>query len=69
MSALRISLPGYLQLVDLGPAHYQPLRGRATMSGHIVRPAPPIPRVKEPLTDAARIERNAAQRRYRDGKR
>jgi len=68
MSALRISLPGYLQLIDQGPAHYQPVRGRG-MGGHVVRPAPPIPRVKEPLTDAARIERNAAQRRYREGKR
>ena len=67
MSALRLSTPDGIQLIDLGPAHYQPLRGRATRSGHIVRPAPPIPRVKEPITDAARIERNAAQRRYRDG--
>ena len=67
MSALRISLPGYLQLIDQGPAHYQPPRGRATLGGHVVRPAPPIPRVKEPITDAARIERNAAQRRYREG--
>ena len=68
MSALRLSTPDGIQLIDQGPAHYQPPRGRG-MGGHVVRPAPPIPRVKEPLTDAARIERNAAQRRYRDGKR
>ena len=66
MSALRISLPGYLQLIDQGPAHYQPPRGRG-MGGHVVRPAPPIPRVKEPISDAARIERNARQRAYREG--
>ena len=61
MSALRISLPGYLQLIDQGPAHYQPPRGRG-MGGHVVRPAPPIPRVKEPLTGRGthRAQRGAA---------
>ncbi|HUU82574.1 MAG TPA: hypothetical protein VM243_03620 [Phycisphaerae bacterium] len=42
MSALRISLPGYLQLIDQGPAHYVAIRGRATLRGHLARPAPAI---------------------------
>ena len=62
MSALRISLPGYLQLVDLGPAHYQPVRGRATLSGHIVRPAPAI-------TEALREKWRKDAQRQRDNKR
>jgi len=66
VSALRISTPDRLQLIDQGPALHHPLRGRG-MVGHAVRPAAPIPRVKEPLTDQQRTERNARQKVYRDG--
>ena len=61
MSALRISLPGYLQLIDQGPAHYQPPRGRG-MGGHVVRPAPAI-------TEKLREKWRRDAQRQRDNKR
>ena len=62
MSALRLSTPDGIQLIDQGPAHYQPVRGRATLSGHLVRPAPAI-------TEALREKWRKDAQRQRDNKR
>lgn len=41
MSALRIAQPHeQVRFIDLGPARWVPLRGHATLRGHVVVPEP-----------------------------
>ena len=69
MSALRFSVPGHLELIDQGPARWQPIPG-FSYRPHAIGGVVILPRLSSAVSDARReqLVRNSAAYRARGRK-